>query len=296
MDTIEKLDAIRRTTARDAALIVVGSTVYAIGFACFQAPYGLAAGGLTGLAMVIAHAVEPLHVVVPIGALTLLMNIILLAFAYRTGGMRYAFRSILGIIASSVLVDVFAVLMPALGDGDLLLCSLWGGVITGAGLGLCFRAGGNTGGTDILAQALAKRTSFSLGSAATAIDFAIIGASAFAFGLNTALYAAVSMFVCNAAIDIELDGLNARRAAFIISKESEDIKWAIMTGMDRGCTEIMARGGYSGKERPMLFVVLGRSEETMLKEMVSILDKDAIVIITNVHEAFGEGFANIAGE
>jgi uncharacterized membrane-anchored protein YitT (DUF2179 family) len=175
-------------------------------------------------------------------------------------------------------------------QGALLLCALWGGIITGAGLGICFRGRGNTGGTDIIAQFISDRTAWSIGMISLVEDVIVITLSVPVFGVRTALYAVVAMYVSGRVLDLVLEGPRTERAAWIISDHYPEIAHEIMFAMERGCTEISARGSWSGKDRPTLFVVLNQREVAELKAMVAEIDEHAVVIITDVHEAFGEGF------
>ena len=157
---------LQHNIVRDAIIICAGCLVFAVGFDCFEAKNGLAAGGATGLSLVIQQVVEvATGATIPIGLQVLVMNALLLIPVFRTGGLRYAARTVLGVIFSAFFTDALAPVLPNLGNGDLLLCALWGGVVTGLGLGLVFRVGGNTGGTDILAQLLAKHTPLTNGVA-----------------------------------------------------------------------------------------------------------------------------------
>lgn len=267
-----------------------------MGFDCFEAQNGIAAGGASGLALVIQQVVYNVTGVhLPVGVQVLAMNALLMIPVLKTGGLRYAARTVLGILFSAAFTDLVAPFMPNLGEGDLLLCALWGGVITGIGLGLVFRVGGNTGGTDILAQLLARRLPFSNGVAMFIVDGAVIVLSIPVFGFRNALYALVAMYISSYVIDRVVDGMNSRRVAYIISDYHRRIADAVMNDLDRGCTELEAKGSWTGKDRPMLMVVLGRSETAMLKELVAHIDPDAIVFISEVYEAYGEGFKNLRG-
>lgn len=285
-----------RTVARDSVLIVVGSIVFAVGVDCFEVPNGLAAGGVTGLAMVIAALFEPLGIMLPVGIQTIVMNALLMILVVRSGSRGYVARTVAGVIACGVFTDLLAPVLPVLtGREDLLLCALWGGVVTGLGLGLVFRTGGNTGGTDILAQLLARKLAMPVGTAVIIVDGAIIALSATVFSVEQALYAAVAMFISGKVIDAVVDGLRAERAAFVISTKHEEIANEILYTLNRGCTELQARGVWSGNPRPVLMCVLGRSESMRLKQVVAEIDPEAIVIISEVHEVFGEGFRQIGG-
>ena len=167
-------------------------------------------------------------------------------------------------------------------------------VLVGGGIGLVFLTGGNTGGTDIICQMIAKKTGASVGTVALAVDGLIILASVPVFSLKNALYAVIALVVSSRVIDMVVDGPRTERVAYIISDHHEAIANAIMYDLGRGCTELQARGVWSGNERPVLFCVLGRSQTVVLKEAVARLDPDAIVIISEVHEAFGQGFGRLS--
>lgn len=284
-----------RVRLRDLALIIGGSAIFAVGLDCFEVPNGLAAGGITGLATVFYALAEQVGVYLPVGLQTIVMNIFLLLLVIKSGNRGYIVRTVLGIVASGLLTDALAPFMPVLGNGDLLLCALWGGVITGVGLGLVFRTGGNTGGTDIIAQLLAKKLSMPMGTAIILVDGVVIAVSAPVFSIENALYAAIAMYICGKVIDAVVDGPRSERAAYIISEKHAEIANAIMYDLNRGCTELQARGVWSGNDRPVLFCVLGRGQVPLLKEVVAQEDPEAIVFINEVHEAFGEGFGSING-
>lgn len=285
-----------RTVARDALLIVVGSLVFAVGVDSFEVPNGLAAGGVTGLATVFYAMADAAGFYLPVGLQTIVMNVALLSLVIRSGDRGYIVRTIAGIVACGALTDLLAPVVPVFSnERDLLLCALWGGVVTGLGLGLVFRTGGNTGGTDIVSQLLARRTGLPVGTAVIIVDGAVIAFSTTVFSVEQALYAAVAMFVCGKVIDMVVDGPRTQRAAYVISQRHERIANEILYTLNRGCTELQARGVWSGNERPVLFCVLGRSEAVRLKQIVAEVDPEAIVIISEVHEAFGEGFRRIDG-
>ena len=283
------------STLRDGALIVAGSLIYAVGIDCFEVPNGLAAGGLTGIATIIYAVAKQAGLLLPVGIQTILMNVLLLVYVeLRTHDRTYVTLSIAGILVSGFLTDAIAPFLPNLGAGDLRLSAIWGGVLVGGGIGLVFLTGGNTGGTDIICQMIAKKTGASVGTVALAVDGLIILASVPVFSLKNALYAVIALVVSSRVIDMVVDGPRTERAAYIISDHHEAIANAIMYDLGRGCTELQARGVWSGNERPVLFCVLGRSQTVVLKEAVARLDPDAIVIISEVHEAFGQGFGRLS--
>ena len=280
-----------RRLLREAAYILVGSLVYAIGIDCFEVPNGLAAGGLTGLATITSAIAQASGVVLPIGAQTIAMNALLLAYVLLTTRDRdYVVRSIAGILVSGVMCDVLAPFVSSPTQGDLLLSAIWGGVFVGVGVGLVFRSGGNTGGVDIIAQLLAKGTGMPLGTLSVICDGVIVLLSIPVFSLANALYAGIALYIGGIVIDAVVDGPRTARVAYIISERHAEIANEILYEMGRGCTELQARGVWSGSPRPMLMCALGRTETARLKAIVARVDPDAIMIVSNVHEAFGEGF------
>ncbi|HIY80152.1 MAG TPA: YitT family protein [Candidatus Olsenella excrementavium] len=283
-----------KVVLHDALLIVVGSIIFAIGVDIFEVPYGLAAGGVTGLAMVFSAVAETFGVALPVGLQTIVINALLMILVVKSGSRGYIARTVAGIIACGFFTDALVPFLPVVGgEQDLLLCALWGGVVTGLGLGLVFRTGGNTGGTDIVAQVVARKTALPVGTSVIIVDGIVIALSATVFSVEQALYAAVAMFICGKVIDAVVDGPRAARAAYIISEEHGAIAHEIMHTLDRGCTKLEARGMWSGTERPVLFCVLSRSEAVWLKQIVAECDPKAIVVISEVHEVFGEGFRQI---
>jgi uncharacterized membrane-anchored protein YitT (DUF2179 family) len=283
-----------RAAVRDTALIVVGSFVYAVGIDCFEIPNGLAAGGLTGVATITSAIASNAGITLHVGIQTIAMNAVLLGYVYATthdGG--YVTQSIFGMIVSGLFTDLLAPVLPVPVHNDLLLSAIWGGVIAGAGIGIVFLSGGNTGGTDIVCQLIARRTGMPLGTLAIIVDGAIVAASIPVFSLTNALYAGVAMYISGRVIDAIVDGPLTARVAFVISSEHDRIGNQILYTLGRGCTELQARGLWSGSNRPVLMCVLGRTETHRLKEIVAGIDPDAVVIVTEVHEAFGEGFTQI---
>lgn len=286
----------KRSLAKNLGLVFFGSFLFALGLNCFMEPNGLAPGGISGLAIIIrAASLQSGGPDIPVGIQSLVINFLLMLLAWHEGGPRYVMKSLEGVIVSSVLIDVLAPVMPVLGNGDLLLCALWGGVVCGIGLGLVFRAGSNTGGTDIICQILARHTAVPVGTWVTVTDFAIVALSATVFSIENALYACVSTYLMGKVCDMVIDGPSCERVAWIISSKYEQIAQAVMHDLDRGCTEVEAKGKYTGDPRPMLFCILGRGDIAPLKEIVAELDPKAIVVITEAHEAFGEGFRKLEG-
>jgi uncharacterized membrane-anchored protein YitT (DUF2179 family) len=279
---------------RDFGLMSIGIALTAFALDAFLVPNKLAAGGVAGLATVIYYAAKArLGITVLVGAQMLVMNAVLFLVAWRLRGLRYVAKTLYGAVGLSVLVDLLAPFIPHLGGNDLLLAALWGGAVSGLGMGLVFKGGGNTGGTDIVAQLLSSRFPFGVGQLMLVIDALVSLLAALEFGPDVALYGVVAIFVATATIDLVLEGVSVEKAVIVISDAADEIGEAVTSEMGRGATRLEATGVYTGERRGTLYVVLSRNEIDDLKAIVKGFDPSAMVIISNVHEAIGEGFRNM---
>lgn len=278
---------------RDLPAIMLGCAIAAFATDVFMIPNGLAAGGLTGLATIIAELGRRAGISLPVGIQTIVMNALLLLVVVRSGGLKYVVQTVTGFVLFGFFTDLFAPFVLHLQHEDIMLSALWGGIVSGIGYGLVFRCGANTGGSDTIGQIIARKSSLPVGATVMAIDVAVCAASAPVFSVANALYAALSMVLMGYVVDMVVDGGNTQRAAFIISDHFEDIEHDILHAMDRGCTRLMAQGSWTKKDRPVLFFVLSRREISIIKTIVYEHDADAMLIITDVNEAIGYGFRSV---
>lgn len=278
---------------RDLPAIMLGCAIAAFATDVFMIPNGLAAGGLTGLATIIAELGRRAGISLPVGIQTVVMNALLLLVVVRSGGLKYVVQTVTGFVLFGFFTDLFAPFVLHLQHEDIMLSALWGGIVSGIGYGLVFRCGANTGGSDTIGQIIARKSSLPVGATVMAIDVAVCAASAPVFSVANALYAALSMVLMGYVVDMVVDGGNTQRAAFIISDHFEDIEHDILHAMDRGCTRLMAQGSWTKKDRPVLFFVLSRREISIIKTIVYEHDADAMLIITDVNEAIGYGFKSV---
>ncbi|GAB4280831.1 MAG: YitT family protein [Coriobacteriia bacterium] len=284
---------LRNRPVRDYALITAGVLIAAAGMDAFLIPNKIAAGGVSGLATVVYHLALERGVTVPVGAQMLAMNLVLLVIGIKSRGWRYGARTVYGTVALSVAIDAMAPFIPNAAPDSELLAVLYGGALGGLGLGLVFKAGGNTGGTDIIAQLLTPKLPLGVGQIMLAVDGVVIAIAGVAFGPELALWAFLAVFVSARVIDVVQEGLAVVKAAFIITDKPEEITHAILFELDRGATGLQGRGLYSGTEREVIFCVVARNELDRLKAIVRTVDPKAFLIVTDVHEAVGEGFKEI---
>lgn len=267
--------------------ILVGVTITALALVWLLIPNKIAAGGVSGLAIVLFNLWKW-----PVALTMLLLNLPLFLGCLWVFGPRFGVKTLFGSIFISIMVQFWetVVNLPPLTINPLL-ASLYGGVIAGVGMGISFRFRGTTGGTDLAAQLLHKFTGVSIGYSLLLFDSFVIVLAGIVFkSSELALYAIITLFVTGKALDSVLEGLNYAKAAFIISELSEEIAAKILSDLQRGATGLMGRGLYSTKEKQVILCVISRAEVIKIKELVNQIDPRAFVIIADVHEVLGEGF------
>jgi uncharacterized membrane-anchored protein YitT (DUF2179 family) len=266
-------------------LILIGDIFTAMSLNMFLVPNRIAAGGLSGVSTIIFHLLD-----FPVGTTMLVLNIPLFILGVKYIGRLFGFKTIFATLMLSLIVD-FSTFMPVI-TKDVVLASLYGGILMGVGLGMVLRAGATTGGTDLAAKILNKFFPvFSIGQLLLAMDIAIIMIAGLVFNnFELSLYAAVTLYISSKIIDGLLEGVDFAKGVFIVSTKSERISEAIMKKLDRGLTGLKGKGMYTSEDKTVLMCVLRRWEIPTLKKIVGEIDDKAFVMLTDVREVLGEGF------
>ena len=290
MNVMEKLkQAARREQCMAWLQIVIGCVIGAAAYPTFLDPGRIAPGGLTGVAMILKHLWGW-----DIGITSLILNIPLFIVGYRAMGKVFAFRSLVATILFSLLIDLLPLRAITV---DPLLGTLYGGILLGIGLGFILRGGATTGGTDMCARLVHKYLPFlSVGMFLFLIDCVVVIAAWIFIGSSEALYALICIFVSGKAVDMVMLGLSQNKACFVITDAWERVSQRLLTEMERGVTQLSARGAYTGIERPVVLCVLPPQEVSRLKEIVRQEDEKAFMFVTEAHEALGEGFSNLMSD
>jgi uncharacterized membrane-anchored protein YitT (DUF2179 family) len=275
----------------DYAQIVVGSLLVAAGTNLFFVPNNVVSGGVTGVAIIAHHLFRT-----PVGVVVLLANVPLLWLGWRyAGGARFFVRTAVSVTVLSLAIDLSAPFLTA-PTHDRLLVICYGGLVDGLGMGLVFRGRGTTGGTDVIARLAHRHLGVGVGQALLAINVAIFAAAAFVFGAEAVMVALALAFVSARVLDLVQAGFSAARAALIISTKPDGVRKAVLETLGRGLTVLQGQGGFSGAQRPVLYVVVASHEVGRLKRLVAQVDPAAFLAITPAQEVLGEGFAPHAGE
>lgn len=269
------------------ATTVVGSAVFALGFAMFLGPNDMSAGGISGLALVFVE----LTGMGTVGSLSILINLPLFILGGVKIGKRFFAGSMLGMLLSSVMIDSFSFL--AIGGLDPLLAVLYGGVICGLGLGVVFMSGTSTGGSDILVRLLKlKYRNVPIGQIAMSFDTIVVVLTGLVFhDVTKALYTGVTVYLCGKVIDALVYNFDYSKVALIISSEYEAIAREIGLKLDRGATFLHAEGSYSHKQTKVVLAAVKKQQLAELKELVVEIDPNAFIIVQEAHQVLGDGFS-----
>jgi uncharacterized membrane-anchored protein YitT (DUF2179 family) len=291
--TASKLALSRHVTwddIKDFSLILAGALIQAAAIRLFLVPANLVSGGVAGAAQLINH-----YTGFPIGFMILVGNIPLFLLGWKyLGGKRFAVRTAVAVVFVSLFTDLLVYVLPEGGlTQDLVLNTLYGGVVSGAGFGLVYLGRGTSGGSDILARILNHR-GVSLRASYMVTDAIVMFVAGLSFRWENALYALVMLYISGIAAEGMMGGTQVLRTAFIITENTQPISDAILTELERGVTVLPGRGGYTGSERVVLYCVVSRSEVNQLKAIVREADPQAVMVIGHAQEALGEGFVPLA--
>lgn len=270
---------------RDYLLMTVGAVMVAASVNIFLEPNDVIIGGITGAAILLKTFFNT-----PVGLITLLANIPLFIIGFRQlGGFVFGMRTLYATTVFSLAIDLLAPYMKPI-TADPLLYTLYGGLLDGLGVGLVFRARGTTGGIDIVARLLEKRYAIQPGQSMLAMNAAVFGGSLLVYGPEKTLYAVLVAFIGGKTLDYVLAAGSSARQAIIVTNQPEPVTQSLIGELGRGVTVLEGYGGYTGAERSVLLCVVGRTETSFLKELVSRADPHAFVIIGEANEVLGEGF------
>lgn len=283
---------VTREDAQSSLMIVLGTAINAVGFSFITYPNSIVAGGVTGIAQIINH-----FTALPVGMVSMAMNIPLFIIAWRMFGLRFLLLSLLGMVSSSVFIDLFNMLGLCLTD-DLLLAAVFGGLVKGFGLGLVYKTGGTTGGADIGARMLRRRYPYiNFGTLSLSLDAAVVLCYALSIGkLDAAMYTVITMFASSRVVNLVLYGAMNSSVCYIITIKPREIAEAVSESLHRGATLLKAEGAYTGEERFVVLCVIRRREIAEVKKIITRIDSRSFVIVTSSHEIFGKNFSNIASQ
>ena len=282
----------------DWIYIVFGTFLTGFGISVFMNPARLAPGGVAGLGTIIYHVIEDkTGKTMELGLIILFLSIPIYLLGLAVFGKEYGIRTLMGTLLLSFSTFIFDSIFPNgiidySKESSLWLCTLFTGLTNGIGIGLVMRTGSNTGGTDIIAQILARYTPLGMGNALLFVDGTVILSSIFIFGIENALYSAVVSIIISLIIDrvIVPFGTNYAKTVYIISPHIDIIGEYILKNMNRSGTIIPSRGLFSGENKEMLMTVIPKKDLTKLTRCVKEADPNAFLVIQDTYHVLGEGY------
>ena len=266
---------------------VVGSAMFALGFALFLEPYGMSPGGISGLAMVLVHLLN----IGSVGTFTILINLPLFLLGGLKIGKRFFVGSLIGMLLSSVLIDLFAVFQAP--EVEPLVGVLYGGGLCGLGLGIVFIIGSSTGGSDILVRLLKLRwRNVPIGQISLCFDAFVVVLTGLVYrDITSALYTGLAVFVTSQVIDMVVYRFDFSKVALIITKEHEKVAQVISDKLERGATFLYGQGTYSRTDTKVVLTAVKKQQLAELKDLVVAIDPNAFIIVQEAHQVLGDGFS-----
>jgi len=280
---------------REYILTTFGLLLTALGLDMFLVPNGIAAGGVSGLSMILSHFTN-----IPVGIWMYILNAILFAIAFITIGFDFSTKTIYSTFMLNFFVDLFDRIVPIwryapphVQDVDYILAVLFGSTLTAIGMAITFSQNSSTGGTDIIARIVNKYFGAAIGTTLMIIDFTIGFSSMFSFGIERAMYAILAIIINGMMIDFVLHGIEMSSKVIIFTEKTDEVIDFILNELKRGATKIPSIGAYTGEEKTLILTVIRRRELAELIHFLRSTDPKAFVIIGEVRQVLGEGFREI---
>lgn len=259
--------------------LLLGSVLAAVGLEFFLIPNNIIDGGVIGISIIVSHLTK-----IPVGLFTFVLNIPFLIFGYKQLGGTFVASSLFSVTVFSTCVTIFHPI-SALTE-DILLATVFGGIVLGIGVGLIIRYGGSLDGTEIVGIFLNKRTPFSVGESVMFFNIFILSSAGLFFGWDKAMYSLIAYFIAYKVIDVTIEGLDEEKSAIIISEHGVEIAEAIKERLGREVTFFEKDTGIH-QNRQVIYSVITRLEVSKLKEIISDIDEEAFVTISDVYDIMG---------
>lgn len=259
--------------------LAFGAFVAAFALECFLVPNNIIDGGIVGISMILSYLTK-----YNLGLLILVLNIPFLCLAFTKMGKHFVFQTLYAVTMLAVGINIFETYHIT---DDLLLATVFGGIILGTGVGIVLKNEGSLDGTEIMSLVLSKKFGLSVGEIIMAFNIFIYFGAGLVFGWNKAMYSVLTYFIAYRVIDIVLEGLNSSKSVRVISDKAYDIGQELIDRFEISVTYLKGVGGYSKTEKTIIYCVVSRLEMAKLKEVVKEFDPGAFISVVDVHEAYG---------
>ncbi len=264
---------------RKMFFLTLGAFIAAAAIEGFLAPNNIIDGGVIGISMIASYLSK-----INLGLLVVLINIPFICLAFTKMGKKFVLQTFYAIIIFSLALNVFH---GHIATTDLLLATVFGGIILGAGVGIILKNDGSLDGTEILSLVLSKKWGLSVGEFIMGLNIFIYCGAGLVFGWGKAMYSMLTYFIAYKVIDIVMEGMNSSKSVRIISDKSYEIGQALIERLDIGITYIYGQGGYSRVDKTIIYCIISRLEMSKMKEIIREIDPNAFISVVDVHEAYG---------
>ena len=273
---------------KEYALTTLGIVLTALALEYFFFPNDIAAGGVSGIALVI-NGVTGWN----ISIMVFILNIILFILAFVVLGKGFGGKSIYATVMLSVVMEIIErVFSPGILTDNMFLASFFGSALLAMGSAIVFHHGASTGGTSILAAIISKFTSLGVGTSLLLNDSIICLLAINVFGIDKGLFGFFSLILIGLLIDKFIDGFNTCKQVFIITSKAEMVVNFINKDIDRGCTVLNGKGGYTDSEVKIVYTVLSSNQFITLKSFIKENNPEAFITVNDSKEVLGLGFNN----
>lgn len=261
--------------------LTLGPFIAAFALEVFLVPNNIIDGGIVGISIILSYLTK-----LNLGLLIFVINIPFFLLAFSKIGKKFVIQTFYAIGMLSLFLNMFSMYNHPVSN-DLLLSTVFGGIVLGTGVGLVLKNEGSLDGTEIMSLVLSKKFGFSVGEWIMTFNIFIYGASGLVFGWNRAMYAVLTYFIAFRVIDVVLEGLNSAKSIRVISDKAHEIGDELLEKLDLGVTYIKGVGAYSGAEKTIIYCVVSRLEMARMKEIIKNIDPSAFISVVDVHEAYG---------
>lgn len=267
---------------KNLLFLTIGAIITAFALESFLVPNNIIDGGVIGISMIVSHITK-----LNLGLLILIINTPFIIMAFKKMGAKFVVQTVYANIILAVFLNLFHHYKVT---GDLLLSTVFGGIILGFGVGVILKHEGSLDGTEMLSLVVARRFGCSVGEFIMGINVFIYLAAGKVFSWESAMYSIMTYFIASKVIDMVMEGLNSSKSVRIISDEATAIGQALIEKLDISVTYLQGIGGYTGQDKDLIYCVISRLELPKMLDIIKEIDSNAFVSVVDVHEVYGGRF------
>ena len=267
---------------KNLLFLTIGAIITAFALESFLVPNNIIDGGVIGISMIVSHITK-----LNLGLLILIINTPFIIMAFKKMGAKFVVQTVYANIILAVFLNLFHHYKVT---GDLLLSTVFGGIILGFGVGVILKHEGSLDGTEMLSLVVARRFGCSVGEFIMGINVFIYLAAGKVFSWESAMYSIMTYFIASKVIDMVMEGLNSSKSVRIISDEATAIGQALIEKLDISVTYLQGIGGYTGQDKDLIYCVISRLELPNMLDIIKEIDSNAFVSVVDVHEVYGGRF------